>query len=75
MKKPTLASVIKRAQDRATHTNFQNDMKAMERRRMYRLQLAQVESMLYDKLTPGMRANLGHRRKKLEERIKETLRD
>ena len=73
--KPTLAAAIKRAQDKATHTNFINDMHAMERRRGYRLQLAQVNSMLYDNLSPGMRENLGHRRKQLEARIKETLRD
>ena len=74
-KPPELSELIKRAETRVSRTNFMNDMKAMERRRAYRLQLAQVNSMLFDKLSPGMRENLGHRRKKLEARMKETLRD
>ena len=75
MKKPTLTRPMKRAQDRATHTNFMNDMRAMERRRMYRLQLAELHGMLYDKLSPGMRENLPHRKKKLEAQVKESLRE
>ena len=75
MKKPTLTRLIKRAQDRATHTNFQNDMRAMERRRMYRLQLAELHGVLNDKLSPGMRDNLTHRKKKLEALVKESLRE
>ena len=67
----TLHQVIKRAQERVTHTNFINEMHAMERRRNNRLQLAQVNDMIYGNLTPGMRANLGHRRKELEKKIKE----
>ena len=74
-KPPELSEIIKRAEARVSRTNFMNDMKAMERRRAYRLQLAQVNSMLYDKLSPGMRENLGHRRKRLEAKMKETLRD
>ena len=66
----TLHQVIKRAQERVTHTNFMNEMHAMERRRNNRLQLTQVNSLLYDKLTPGMRENLGHRRKELEKQLK-----
>ena len=66
----TLHQVIKRAQDRVTHTNFMNELHAMERRRGNRLQLAQLNSMLYDKLTPGMRENLGHRRRELEKKLK-----
>jgi hypothetical protein len=45
-------------------------MHAMERRRNNRLQLAQVNDMIYGKLTPGMRANLGHRRRELEKKLK-----
>ena len=69
--RPTLHQVIKRAQERVTHTNFINEMHQMERRRNNRLQLAQVNDMIYGKLTPGMRANLGHRRRELEKKIKE----
>ena len=75
MKKPTLTRLTKRAQDRATNTNFQNDMRAMERRQMYRLQLAEVHRMLYHELSPGMKENLTHRRKKLEAQVKESLRE
>ena len=75
MKKPTLPQLIKRAQDRAVRTNFQNDYRALERRRLYRLQLAQVHGMLYDNLSPGMRDNLTHRRKQLEAKVKESLRE
>ena len=72
-KRPTLHEVIKRAQDRSTHTNFMNELHAMERRRNYRLQLAQVNNMIYGKLTPGMRESLGHRRKDLEKKMKDHL--
>ena len=72
-KRPTVQDVIKKAQDRATHTNFMNELRNMERRREYRLQLAQVNDMLYGKLTPGMRESLGHRRKALEKKIKDHL--
>ena len=71
--RPTLHEIIKRAQDRGTHTNFMNEMHEMERRRNYRLQLAQVDDMIYGKLTPGMRENLGHRRRDLEKKIKEHM--
>ena len=72
-KPPTLDQAIKRAQDRATRTAFQNELREMERRRLYRLQLAQVHSMLYDKLTPGMRESLRHRRDQLKARLKDHL--
>ena len=73
MKKPTLESAIKRARERVSHTNFMNELREAERKRLYRLQLAEVHSMLYDKLTPGMRENLGHRRKELEKKVKQHL--
>ena len=72
-KRPTLYEVIKRAQRRSTQTNFMNDLHEMERRRMYRIQLAQINNMLYDKLTPGMRENLGHRRNELVKKMQHHL--
>ena len=72
-KRPTLHEVIKRAQERSTHTNFMNELHEMERRRNYRLQLAQVNNMIYGKLTPGMRESLGHRRKAIEKKMKDHL--
>ena len=72
-KRPTLAQVIKRAQERGTRTNFMNELHAMERRRNYRLQLAQVNDMIFGNLTPGMRENLGHRRKALEKNLSEVF--
>ena len=72
-KRPTLHEVIKRAQDRSSHTNFMNELHEMERRRNYRLQLAQVNDMLYGKLTPGMRESLRHRRVALEKKVKDHL--
>ena len=68
-----LDTAIKRARERVTHTNFMNELREAERKRLYRLQLAEVHSMLYDKLTPGMRENLGHRRKELEKKVKQHL--
>ena len=72
-RRPTVQDVIKKAQDRATHTNFMNDLRNMERRREYRLQLAQVNNMLYGNLTPGMRDSLRHRRKALQRKMKDHL--
>ena len=68
-----LDTAIKRARERVTRTNFMNELHEMERRRNYRLQLAQVSNMLYGKLTPGMRQSLGHRRKALEKNMKDHL--
>ena len=72
-RRPTLAQVIKRAQERGTRTNFMNELHAMERRRNYRLQLAQVNDMIFGNLTPGMRENLGHRKKALEKNLREVF--
>ena len=72
-KRPTLAQVIIRAQERGGRTNFMNELHAMGRRRNYRPQLAQINNMIFGNLTPGMRENLGHRRKALVKKMQDHL--
>ena len=73
MRRPTLHEVIQQAEERATHTNFMNEMHAMERRRNYKLQLGELNDMIYGNLTPGMRDSLTHRRKELKKKVDELL--
>ena len=65
--------LMKAQQRRAATVNFQNEMAEAHRRANKRLHLMQVNSMLYGRLSPGMRNSLTYRKAALEREVANSL--
>ena len=74
-KSPALSTyrLMKAQMRRAATVNFQNDMPEAHRNANRKLQIKQVESMLYDRLSPGMRSSLIYRKAALEREVANSL--
>ena len=74
-KSPALSTyrLMKAQMRRAATVNFQNDMQEAHRNANRKLQIKQVESMLYDRLTPGIRSSLIYRKAALEREVANSL--
>ena len=74
-KSPALSTYrpVKSQMRRAAMVNFQNDLQEAHRNANRKLQLMQVNSMPYDRLSPGMRNSLMYRKGVLEREVANSL--
>ena len=64
---------IQKQRRHSTVANFQNEMNAAHGRANKKLELMQAESLLYGRLTPGMRDRLTYRKAQLEHELAKSM--
>ena len=64
---------IQKQRRHSTVANFQNEMNEAHRRANKKLELMQAESLLYGRLTPGMRDRLTYRKSQLEHDLAKSM--
>ncbi len=64
---------IKKERRHSTVANFQNEMNEAHRRANKKLELMQAESLLYGRLTPGMRDRPTYRKAQLEHDLAKSM--